>query len=75
MTSAFVSQNRHCVLKQMRFTAHKMVDVAGRRWLTPLILATQEMDQEDQGLKPVWANSLRDSISKTPNTKMPSGVT
>jgi hypothetical protein len=26
-------------------------------------------DQEDQGLKPAWENSLRDPISKIPNTK------
>jgi hypothetical protein len=26
-------------------------------------------DQEDHGLKPPWANSLRDPISKIPNTK------
>jgi hypothetical protein len=26
-------------------------------------------DQEDQGLKPAWASSSRDPISKTPITK------
>jgi hypothetical protein len=38
---------------------------AGRSWLTPAILATQE----DGGLKPAWANSSRDPISKIPITK------
>jgi hypothetical protein len=31
-------------------------------------------DQEDLCSKPVWANSLRDLISKTPITKRLSGV-
>jgi hypothetical protein len=26
-------------------------------------------DQEDQGLKPAWANGFQDPISKTPNTE------
>jgi hypothetical protein len=31
-------------------------------------------DQEDHGLKPAWANSLRDPISKIPITKRAGGV-
>jgi hypothetical protein len=31
-------------------------------------------DQEDHSLKPAQANSLRDSISKIPNTKRAGGV-
>jgi hypothetical protein len=31
-------------------------------------------DQQDCGLKPAWANSLRDPISKKPNTKRAGGV-
>jgi hypothetical protein len=31
-------------------------------------------DQEDQGSKSAWANSLRDPISKIPNTKRTGGV-
>jgi hypothetical protein len=37
---------------------------AGRQWLTPVIPAAQETDQEDGGLKPAWANSFQDPISK-----------
>jgi hypothetical protein len=39
-------------------------------WLMPVILATQETrDQEDQGSKPDWTNSLQDPISKKPITE------
>jgi hypothetical protein len=31
-------------------------------------------DQEDSSSKPAWANSLRDPISKIPNTKRAGGV-
>jgi hypothetical protein len=31
-------------------------------------------DQEDRGLKPAWANSSRDPISKIPLTKRAGGV-
>jgi hypothetical protein len=37
---------------------------AGRRWLSPVIPATQDRDQKDCGLKPARANSLRDPNSK-----------
>jgi hypothetical protein len=40
------------------------------QWLMPVILATLETDQEDQGLKPAGANSLQDPIlKKTHRTK------
>jgi hypothetical protein len=32
----------------------------------PVILATQETDQKDQGSNPAWANSFQDPISKKP---------
>jgi hypothetical protein len=35
-----------------------------RWWLTPVILATQETDQEDHGSKPAGANILQQSIWK-----------
>jgi hypothetical protein len=40
-------------------------------WLMPVILATQEVDrdQEDHGSKPAQANSSGDPMSKTPFTK------
>jgi hypothetical protein len=38
--------------------------LARRWWLTPVILATQEGDQEDHASKPAWTNSSRDPISK-----------
>jgi acyl carrier protein phosphodiesterase len=37
---------------------------SGCQWLTPVIL-----DQEDHSLKPTWANSLEDPISKNPSQK------
>jgi hypothetical protein len=40
----------------------------GHRWLTPVILATQEADQEDRNSKPAQANSLRPYLEK-PFTK------
>jgi hypothetical protein len=44
---------------------------AGPQWLTPVILSySGRRDQEDQGLKPAWANSSRDPISKKPITKI-----
>jgi hypothetical protein len=49
--------------------------MAGCCWLTPVILATQKAeDQEDCSLKPAQANSSKDPISKIPNTKRVSGV-
>jgi hypothetical protein len=42
----------------------------GHRWLTPVILATQEADQEDRNSKPAQANSLRDPISKNHSQKI-----
>jgi hypothetical protein len=44
-------------------------------WLMPIILVTQETDQEDCGLKLPWANSLWDPISKKKSQKMAGGVT
>jgi hypothetical protein len=49
--------------------ANKIHNKARCWWLTPVILATQEADQKDHGLKPTQANSSRDPISKIPNTK------
>jgi uncharacterized protein YjeT (DUF2065 family) len=40
----------------------------------PVILVTQEADQEDRDLKPAWANSAWDPILKKPITKMAGGV-
>jgi hypothetical protein len=40
----------------------------------PVILATQKAE-EDCGLKPAWANSLKDPISKKPITKKAGGMT
>jgi hypothetical protein len=37
-------------------------------WLMPVILATQETDQEDRSSKRAWANSFQVPISKLPNT-------
>jgi hypothetical protein len=37
---------------------------AGCQWLIPIILATQEADQKDCGLKLAWANSSRDTFLK-----------
>jgi hypothetical protein len=42
---------------------------ARHRGITPIILATQEADQEDRSLKSAQANSLQDPISKKPITK------
>jgi hypothetical protein len=38
-------------------------------WLPPVILATQETDQEDRGSKSNWANSSQDPISKKHHKK------
>jgi hypothetical protein len=38
--------------------------VARGQWLIPVILATQEADQEDCVSKPAWTNSSGDPISK-----------
>jgi hypothetical protein len=43
---------------------------AGRQWLMPAILATQE----DCGSKAAWANSSQDPSSKKHNTKRTGGV-
>jgi hypothetical protein len=51
-----------------RPTLKKTKSVVGHRWLTPVILATQEA--EISWFKASWANSSRDLISETPNTKM-----
>jgi hypothetical protein len=40
-------------------------------WLMPVILATQD----GHGLKPAWANSSPDPISKKPSQKRAGGVT
>jgi hypothetical protein len=41
----------------------------------PIILATQETEQEDRGLRPAWGNSSRDPIlKKTITKKRTSGV-
>jgi hypothetical protein len=50
--------------------------IARHQWFTPVILATQEADrdQEDLSLKPAQANSSRDLISKNPVTKKGAGV-
>jgi hypothetical protein len=37
-------------------------------WLTPVILATQEAE-EDRCSKPTWANSSQDPILKNPSQK------
>jgi hypothetical protein len=50
------------------------ISVARRQWLMPVILATQEADQVDHGLKPAQANSSWDPISKNPSQKRTSGV-
>jgi hypothetical protein len=43
---------------RLYFCSLKECHLAGRSWLTPVILATQEgSDQEDRGLKPAQANS------------------
>jgi hypothetical protein len=39
-----------------------------------VILATQEAEQEDHGLKPAGANGSQEPISKIPNTKRTGGV-
>jgi hypothetical protein len=46
----------------------------GTRWLIPVILMTQEADQEDHGSKPAWENSWRDPISKNRSQKRAGGV-
>jgi hypothetical protein len=43
---------------------------AGRWWLTPVILATQERDQEDCGSKPAGANSFVRPYLEKPFTKI-----
>jgi hypothetical protein len=43
--------------------------VAGQQWLTPVILAIQE----DHDLKPSWANSSSDPISKNPSQENRAG--
>jgi hypothetical protein len=43
-------------------------------WLASVILASWETDQEDNGLRPIEANSLRHPISKTPNTHTQKGL-
>jgi hypothetical protein len=48
--------------------------LAGHWWLMPVLLATGETDQEDHSSKLAQANSLRDPISKTLNTKKCVGV-
>jgi hypothetical protein len=42
------------------FHVKKFICLARQRWLTPVVLATQK----DGSLKPLWANSLQDPISK-----------
>jgi hypothetical protein len=39
------------------------------QWFTPIIVAIQSRDQEDEGSKLAQANSSRPPISKIPNTK------
>jgi hypothetical protein len=45
------------------------------QWLTPVILATWEGDQEDSSSKPPQANSSRNPILKYPIQKMAGTVT
>jgi hypothetical protein len=40
----------------------EMILSAGCQWLMPVILATQDRDQEDRCFKPAQANSLWDSL-------------
>jgi hypothetical protein len=48
------------------FFSHK--DLAGRWWLTPVILATQEAEIRKITVQSqLWANSLQDPISKNPS--------
>jgi hypothetical protein len=48
--------------------------LAGHWWLTPMILATQEaVIRMIRVLKPAWANSLQDPISKNPSQKRVGG--
>jgi hypothetical protein len=42
---------------------------AEHQWLTPVILATWEADITKTEMKPDWANSLRDPISKITRAK------
>jgi hypothetical protein len=49
----------------MTHSIHEIQNPARNQWLTSVILATWGgRDQEGQGLKPTWANSSRDPISK-----------
>jgi hypothetical protein len=43
-----------CIYKQLI----KISDKVRYKWLTPIILAMWGRNQEDQGLRPAWANSL-----------------
>jgi hypothetical protein len=48
---------------------------SGRRWLTPVILATQEVEiRRNSGSKPTWANSSRDPILKNTSPERAGGV-
>jgi ABC-type ATPase with predicted acetyltransferase domain len=48
---------------------HKETFEPGHWWLTSVILAAQETDKEDHGLKATWENSSTRPYLKKPFTK------
>jgi hypothetical protein len=64
------NQEAEASLTYIARTYVKKPRAAGCRWLTPVILATQEArNQEDCNSKPAQENSSQNPISKTPNRK------
>jgi hypothetical protein len=50
-----------------------ILKIAGHQWLTPVILAIQEAE-EDLSSKPAWTNSSREPMSKKPFTHTKKGL-
>jgi hypothetical protein len=67
MLSLFSGVNVYVVLS---WNDSRECTIARHWWLTPVILATQETDQEHHSLKSVPTNTLWDPISKNLITKI-----
>jgi hypothetical protein len=64
-----------CTYKNVVMKHILKIRKVGHQWLTAVILATWGgWDQEDHGLKPAWANSSWDPISKITRAKGTGGV-